>query len=285
MSSLTAARPEAEELLQRVDDAAIRKTTRCGDDAVMVWRKWGEGRPVVLLHGGSGSWTHWIRTIPFLARRRSVWVPDMPGFGDSDLPEDVVDADSVAPHVCNGISEVLDDRSFDLVGFSFGGLVAGLIAAEAPVNLDRLVFVSVAGFGIIEKSPQLKSLRNVTDPQEREDVLRFNLNALMLSDPAAADDLALLIQQKNIPRDRVRGRSQVMQPILPRLAGRWTCPAYGIWGREDALYRTDIAALQKAASTLGLAGETYLEGAGHWIQYERPQAFNAVLDSYLNATV
>ncbi|MDB5843914.1 MAG: hydrolase-like protein, partial [Polaromonas sp.] len=53
----------------------------------MVWRCWGEGAPVVLLHGGSGSWTHWIRNIPTLvACSRQVWAPDLPGFADSASP-------------------------------------------------------------------------------------------------------------------------------------------------------------------------------------------------------
>lgn len=48
------------------------------------WRRWGgQGRPLVLLHGGHGSWLHWVRNIEALAERREVWVPDMPGYGDS----------------------------------------------------------------------------------------------------------------------------------------------------------------------------------------------------------
>ena len=47
---------------------ATRAETPCGDGA-LVWHRWGPatGRPVVLLHGGSGSWTHWLRNIDALA--------------------------------------------------------------------------------------------------------------------------------------------------------------------------------------------------------------------------
>src|SRR3546814_6277896 len=48
----------------------------CGDGQ-MVWRLWGEGPPLVLLHGGSGSWTHWFRNIPALARRYRVIAADL----------------------------------------------------------------------------------------------------------------------------------------------------------------------------------------------------------------
>ena len=52
----------------------------------MVWRVWGVGEPLVLFHGGSGSWTHWIRNIPELSRHYELWVPDIPGLGGSAMP-------------------------------------------------------------------------------------------------------------------------------------------------------------------------------------------------------
>ena len=50
----------------------------------IVWRKWGSGPPLVFFHGGSGSWTHWIRNIPVLSRDYTVYAVDLPGMGDSD---------------------------------------------------------------------------------------------------------------------------------------------------------------------------------------------------------
>ena len=46
-------------------------------------RCWGRGAPLVLLHGGMGSWTHWGRNIGALARKFTVITLDMPGYGDS----------------------------------------------------------------------------------------------------------------------------------------------------------------------------------------------------------
>lgn len=70
----------------RLERAARRHDVPCGD-GVMVWRSWGEGLPVVLLHGGSGSWTHWVRNITALVGAgRRAWIPDLPGFGDSARP-------------------------------------------------------------------------------------------------------------------------------------------------------------------------------------------------------
>src|ERR671931_2054547 len=75
----------SERIVSDLDAAAARILTACGDGR-MVWRLWGSGPPLLLLHGGHGSWTHWIRTIPALAGQCTVVVPDMPGYGDSDAP-------------------------------------------------------------------------------------------------------------------------------------------------------------------------------------------------------
>jgi 2-hydroxy-6-oxonona-2,4-dienedioate hydrolase len=38
------------------------------DGVKIVWREWGSGSPLVLLHGGSGSWNHWVKNIAFLVK-------------------------------------------------------------------------------------------------------------------------------------------------------------------------------------------------------------------------
>lgn len=79
-------------LYQALLAKATRHTTFYEGQTV-VWHHWGPHRPgrlpLVMLHGGSGSWTHWIRNIDaLLAQGFELWLPDLPGFGDSDpLPQ------------------------------------------------------------------------------------------------------------------------------------------------------------------------------------------------------
>src|SRR5690606_36359389 len=89
---------------------ARRVGTPCGDGEI-VWYIWGAGGPdptrVVLLHGGSGSWTHWVRNIGALvAAGRTVWVPDLPGFGDSALPPAGGDADALVAPLAEGLQRL-----------------------------------------------------------------------------------------------------------------------------------------------------------------------------------
>ena len=124
---------------------ARRTTTPIAEGAQIVWHVWGEGGsgvPLVLLHGGSGSWTHWLRNIEALAATgREVWVPDLPGFGDSDGVPGGQDADTMLDPLHAGLQALLGDRRFDLVGFSFGGMTAGMLAARYPQGVRQLVVV------------------------------------------------------------------------------------------------------------------------------------------------
>ncbi len=263
--------------IDRVDGLASQVRTACGPAASMVWRRWGSGPHLVLVHGGAGSWMHWIRNVEALAASHTVWAPDLPGFGDSDLPGENLDADTLFPFVLWGLQEILQDEPFDLVGFSFGGLVAALIAAERPVNLRCLVLVSVAAMGLFSENPVLRAMRGVTDLAGRKEVYRANLHALMLADTAAIDELAIAVQSASASRERVRNRKLVLTDILLRLCGEWACPAFGIWGRQDMLYRDQLDKLMGVSGMLGMRDRVIIEGAGHWLQYEKADAFQGVL--------
>lgn len=82
--------------------------------------------------------------MPFLAKMgtdRSVFAPDLPGFGDSDPPPPRA---GVAEHAA-AIGDFLDSmrlRQIDLLGHRFGALVATELAAARPAQVRRLVLVS-----------------------------------------------------------------------------------------------------------------------------------------------
>jgi 2-hydroxy-6-oxonona-2,4-dienedioate hydrolase len=124
----TSAREEPHAVLRAMAGQARRAETPCGDGA-LVWRAWGIGRPLVMLHGGSGSWRHWLRNIPAFAGHRMVICPDLPGLGDSDMPPPGAGPEQVAVILRDGLRALLGGEHYDLVGFSFGALCAGHLAA------------------------------------------------------------------------------------------------------------------------------------------------------------
>ena len=280
--------------VQALLKTAIRRQTPCGAGTV-VWHLWDQPpnaqaetplAPVVLLHGGSGSWTHWLRNIlPLIESGRRVLVPDLPGFGDSDVPVHGTDADAVTEHIEQGLHILLGSASCDLVGFSFGGMVAGFLAAEFPARAARLVLVGAPGLGIApEKAIRLKAWRHLEDPEQRDAIHRHNLAVMMLHQPAAICDLALRLHAANVVRDRMKGRSLSRTDVLARALTQVQCPLFAIYGSEDALYQGKLDALEKALQqTADFRGLSLFDDTGHWVQFERANAFNAALRVVLEA--
>src|SRR5713101_3188730 len=137
------------DFVSRIESLGTRAVIPC-EAGAMVWRIWGEGPPLVLLHGASGSWTHWIRNVLPLAARFRVLVPDMPGYGDSDAPREPHTADGLADLVASGVDALLPPTSppLDLAGFSFGGIIAGLVAARLTLRVRTLVLLGTGGLAL-----------------------------------------------------------------------------------------------------------------------------------------
>ena len=100
-----------------------------------------EGTPLLCLHHSSHSGRCFERFLAIAGVGRSVFAPDLPGFGDSDPPPDGA---GVAEHAA-AIGDFLDTmrlRQIDLLGHRFGALVAAELAAVRPAQIRRLALVS-----------------------------------------------------------------------------------------------------------------------------------------------
>jgi 2-hydroxy-6-oxonona-2,4-dienedioate hydrolase len=271
--------------LRALERAAQRVETRCGNGAT-VWHVWGDGEPLLLLHGGSGSWTHWVRNIAALAHAGwRVLVPDLPGFGASAKPPEGGDADAVAPWIERGLHELLGDAPCDIAAFSFGGIVASLLVAEHPRRARQLVLVGAPALSVEPVSRLgLRSWVHLPPGDERDALHRHNLGQMMLVRPGSVTELAIRLHDENMVRDRMPRRRLARTDIVAQQLPRIDCPLAGIWGAQDALYRGRIdriaEVLRQAPRFRSLA---LLPDAGHWVQFESAETFNPLLIETLKA--
>jgi pimeloyl-ACP methyl ester carboxylesterase len=270
--------PEAPEaLLARLEAAARRFKTPC-DEGSMVWRAWGDGAPLVLLHGGSGSWRHWVRNVAPLAAHRMVVCPDLPGLGESAMPPPAGDPGGVAAVVRAGIGQVLGAGTrYDLCGFSFGALLSGHVAAQAGPELRSVTLVGAGALGLKRQVTELVKVRSV-EGEARTAAHRHNLAALMFADPAQIDPLSLVVQEWNTQRARFKSRGFAGSTSLRDAIARASAPVALLYGERDAIAWPEVelrfAALRDVQPE---AWTGIIPGAGHWVAYEAADTFNAML--------
>jgi len=275
-------------VLSTLAGKAERLETPCATGP-MIWHRWdgpAERLPAVVLHGGWGSWTHWARVIPALAARRTIYVADLPGMGQSAGAPEPHTADGISGVVADGVETLLPHgQPYHAVCFSFGGVIGTWMAARHGLRCRSLTLVGAAGFGdlhfVVEgiqvPAPKLSDA-------EIDVVHRENLRLLMFADSANIDPLSLHIHRHNIARGRVRTRRISLSDGLLQALPRVVSSMGGIWGSADStgggvadiLKRRDILQSYQPDCPFDI-----IDGVGHWVMHEAPTSFMGALDRHL----
>lgn len=252
--------------------------------AGMQVRAAGAGAPLLLLHGGTGSWMHWVRNIEALAARFRVIVPDLPGMGESaDVPEGAR-LEEYLPYVLAGFDDGLVPRGqrFGVAGFSFGGLLAAAIAARLPERTAGACLLCPGGFPPgASRRPPLRRVPADASAREAEAIHRGNIELLLIGDPDRVEAFAVAMQQWNHAHARYKSRRIGYGDHLARYLPDARCPLLAILGRNDPLPLPDNDARAAYLASLSPRMHTAIvEDAGHWVAYERPEETNRLMNGF-----
>jgi pimeloyl-ACP methyl ester carboxylesterase len=252
----------------------------------------GEGDPIVFVHGLSGCWQNFLENIPHFARRYRVIALDLPGFGDSPMPE----WEATIPNYGQLVDEFcrqLELKDCTLVGNSMGGFISAEVAIREPDWVHKLALISAAG---------ISSIRVRREPAEA--VARM----IRASAPLAFD-----FRSRAMRRPRVRWlafRGLFYNPIAMRSELLWEFYSHGmnapgflpaiqnllgydihdrldkvrvptliVWGRQDRVIPSGDA-LEYERHVRDSQLEIF-NRCGHCPMAERPVRFNRVLDRFI----
>jgi pimeloyl-ACP methyl ester carboxylesterase len=248
-------------------------STPAGDVPVTVTER-GQGRPVLLLHGGAGP-DSVAGFADLLAARFPfrVLTPVNPGFNGTPRP-DWLDSVGTLAGVYRGLLEELDLSGVIVAGSSIGGWVAAEVALAASPLVARLVLIDPAGLDSSDHPIAdffSLTLDQVTDLSwANPDAHRIDLTALTESQRAiAAGNRAALLAYG--------GQSMADPSLSARLAGV-TVPTLVVWGEADRMV-TPAYGKEYAAAIPG-AAFAVLQGAGHLPQIEAPEAVLALFAEF-----
>jgi pimeloyl-ACP methyl ester carboxylesterase len=255
----------------------------------------GHGTPLILLHGYAETSRMWTPILPVLGEKFTVIAPDLPGIGESSIPDGGLDMKTAAIRI-HSLARLLGVEKARVVGHDIGLMVAYAYAAQFPSEVEKLVVMDaflpgVEGWEAIYNNPGIWHFRfNGPTPealvQGRERIyFEYFWNDL------AAD------KTRSIPEaDRKAYAAAYSRPGRMRTA--W---AYFVSFQQAA---TDFAQLSQSKLTmpvLVIGGEkslgdalgqqmklvatdvtvVVLKDTGHWVLEERPKETTDALVNFL----
>jgi pimeloyl-ACP methyl ester carboxylesterase len=276
----------------------------------------GDGPVVVLCHGFPELGYSWRHQLPALAEAgyRAV-APDMRGYGQSSIPADVEAYD--IPTVCGdmlGLLDALGEQRAVFVGHDWGAVVVWQLALAHPERVAAVVGMSVP-FIPRSQVPPVGQLRKALG----EDFYIVWFQQPGVADPALSRDVRRTLTTRKVwtPQWSQEDEQPALPPWLTEedlriyvdafertgftgglnyyrnldrtwqltadLAGRRVePPALFLTGSRDPVGRFMPAELMDGWVT-DLREKIVIEGAGHWVQQERPGEVNTALLSFLGS--
>lgn len=260
----------------------------------------GSGPAVMLLHGGgpgASGVSNYSRNIDALAKRYRVLVPDMPGYGRSSKGIDKSDPFGSLADAMRGLLDELSISTAHLIGNSYGGAAALRLALDTPGRVGKLVLMGPGGIGTTRGLPtaglnSLLAYYGGSGPS-REKLTTFIRNYLVYDGDSVPDELIDLRYTASIDPEVV-ANPPLSRPSGPfalrtlwrmdltrdaRLSSLQT-PTLILWGRDDKVNRPSGGPMLQ--NIMPNAELVMTSRTGHWMQWERAELFNQMVDEFLS---
>jgi pimeloyl-ACP methyl ester carboxylesterase len=221
----------------------------------------GQGNPLVLVHGLSGSTRWWARNVQPLAQHFRVYVVDLIGFGSSRAagPFMLREAAGQLLRWMDG----LDLARASVIGHSMGGFIAAELAADATERVDRLVLVDAVALPL--GRTRWQQAVGLAHGLWR---LPVGFLPILLTDAGRAG-----------PRTIARATRELLTADIQDKLAHVTAPTLLVWGEYDAIVPPEIG--ERLMRALPGARLLVFGGAGHNPMWDRADAFNQAILEFL----
>jgi len=260
-------------VLAACDDRSMSPTQVTGPAGALAVDNGGSGGlPVVFVHSLAGNSTHWSKQLEHLRRTRRAVALDLRGHGRSERPKN---GDYTIAGMAGDVAAAADTLGLGrlvLVGHSMGGGVALAYAGAHPDRVAGLVLVDPIGDG--KQIPPAEAKGYLAGFESNYDSTSQGYWT-SIAGPDSVIRKRLLADLKATPREAV---VEVLRDVIqfdpdPALA-RYQGPTLSIVTPQNDM--------PMSLHRLG-KGRPYriVTGTGHWIQLDKPEEFNRLLDEFL----
>lgn len=235
----------------------------------------GKGRAVIFLHGAGGGGLVWLPLLHVVAREFEVFIPDMPGYGESDKPQAAYDKVFFSRWLFDFFNAA-GIKSASIVANSMGGAVALQFTMDHPQMVEKLVLAGSCGFGLEGMSKKAffhMMLSNIfPSPKTIKGLLNYlfyNKNLL-----PGMDQQAYFLEVIKSPGGKqafARGKGKAVQAFPHKSLQKIKQPVLLIWGSHDRI--VPVINAEKGGLLLADSRLEIIDGTGHVPFVEKPGDF------------
>jgi Predicted hydrolases or acyltransferases (alpha/beta hydrolase superfamily) len=220
----------------------------------------GEGEPLLLVHGLSGSGRWWRHNLPVLAQSYACHIIELVGYGVNRALRPTR-LETAAEALAQFISTLPTGRA-NVLGHSMGGQICTYLAAQHPERVEKLVLAAASGL-------------------VRSDVVRMAMRLPVAGHYAPLDFLPTLAMDalRAGPLNLFLSTLDILSKDTTELAQKITAPTLLIWGERDNL--VPVAAGKAMEELIPNARFELIEGAGHVLMWDHPRTFNRLVLEFL----
>jgi len=238
----------------------------------------GKGEPLIIIHGGSEGAGAWKRNIAVLSKKYTLFVPDLPGFGQSQSLPGSIYMDEMVEFI-DEFAAKIGLPKFYLMGHSFGGGIALHYALKYPQKISKLVLVSSLCLGkeiawwvrlcsvpVICKSlgkalialfKGIKNIAKIIGPWE-------------IVEPISRTSIQIGSYIATFTEQTIVLLSQLPQIVVPTLV---------MWGEKDPI--VPLSHAFTAAELIPDCQVKIFQDCGHSVYRDRLREFSKVLSGFL----
>ncbi|MEW5958706.1 MAG: alpha/beta hydrolase [Chloroflexota bacterium] len=233
------------------------------NDIQMYYAIYGEGEPLILLHGGLGNSDYWENQIAPFSEKYKVIAVDSRGHGRSTVSEQPIDYSLMASDVLT-LMDYLGLEKANLVGWSDGGIIGLDLAINHPERLNKVVAYGAnyntsgvrADIGENEKfnayiEKTVEDYQKLSPDPSRWEAFLENISTMWATEP----------------------------DFTPEQLGRITVPLLVLDGEEEEAIITEHTV--EMAGLIPTAELILIPGTGHFAMWEKPEEFNQIILDYL----
>jgi abhydrolase domain-containing protein 6 len=263
---------------ERAAAGLVRKAVQV-DDHQIAYLEGGSGEVVVLLHGFGAEKDNWDRFAKYLQPGYQVFIPDLPGFGESTKsPAARYDMESQVKRLDRFV-EALNLTKFHLAGNSMGGMIACEYAAQYPRKVLTVGLMAPGGIFAPNKSDVIKLMEKGENPllvKTPEDFDRI-LALLFVNPPPFPPSFKKILAKRamagaafneKIFKDMSGDFNKTTSPLAPFLP-KVEAPALIIWGDRDRIL--DVSGVPILEKGLKIRKTVIMKDTGHVPMMEKPQ--------------